>query len=255
VQACRLAGAGRRWRCGRGRDGIATPTREETNVLLRLRRGVERGGTRGGGGGCRPAAARGRVLHAAARGRVRRPRYGARQRQRVPLRRGDGRRRGAHGGRQRERAAGHAAARGAGHARTAACGQQHTVAVTPVGGLRSWGAAEFGQLGHGPAAGIGIRTAPAASRQPRDALREPGVRHGPHAGAHRRRPRLHLRPAPLQALGHGDHANRRRAWRRCGRQASRRWRRGTTTARRWRSAAGCSRGAAASTAKRAARWP
>ena len=37
-----------------------------------------------------------------------------------------------------------------------ACGQQHSVAITAAGGLMSWGAAEFGQLGHGPAAGVGV---------------------------------------------------------------------------------------------------
>ncbi|KAK3275781.1 hypothetical protein CYMTET_16107, partial [Cymbomonas tetramitiformis] len=36
----------------------------------------------------------------------------------------------------------------------AACGQMHTVVVTHQGTLASWGAAEFGQLGHGEAVGV-----------------------------------------------------------------------------------------------------
>jgi alpha-tubulin suppressor-like RCC1 family protein len=37
-----------------------------------------------------------------------------------------------------------------------ACGQQHTLAITHQGGLVAWGAAEFGQLGHGDVIGIDL---------------------------------------------------------------------------------------------------
>jgi alpha-tubulin suppressor-like RCC1 family protein len=91
-----------------------------------------------------------------------------------------------------------------------ACGQQHTVGVTAAGGLMSWGAAEFGQLGHGPAAGIGIDLLQpryvAGSREMHFVSVACGMGHtlaltgSGHVYS--------FGQGTFGALGHGDHANR-----------------------------------------------
>ena len=90
-----------------------------------------------------------------------------------------------------------------------ACGQQHTVAVTAAGGLMSWGAAEFGQLGHGPAAGIGVDLLQpryiAGSRE----MHFVGVACGMgHTLGLTGSGRVYsFGQGTFGALGHGDHAN------------------------------------------------